>query len=271
METTSSKAEVLKPVILPLAVSLAGFIYAWILSKESIPNAYSARANSPETDSQQGIAREESFHSLASMEDEEPIPIDNRVLPRSSVIYDSLCFEQEIACFHSSTIERIGVTFAVWPFLWLEGGRTNAYGYHKLVVAGDGLRWFLWFHPLRQRKGGWRISLSNMSKLWANFENKLLEKINWNSENKLLEKKVKKLVRKSEAQSRRIYEQTLIITAKEAEMIRTGVTNRLKMKSERSVLDELLDENKWIMNFWWSLKQHRSHLRLRKATDQRKK
>lgn len=258
MESTSSKAEVLKAVILkagvPLAVSFAGFIYAWILSKKNLSKAYSlseTMANSPENDSQQGITRGESFHSLASMEDEEPTTIDTRVLPGSSILHDNPCYEQEITGLRT-TIEGLQLRE---PALRLQFDHfCDLKEQESLLMETRNL-----LSLATARVDFYDREVSSMgaeNKRLENFVVQYLDIIEQlehrKSMNILLQRKVKKLVRKSEAQSRLIKEQTLVIKAQEAEISRThdalqtriNVINKLEdeIRGIQSVSDKLQDE-----------------------------
>ncbi|XP_028777119.1 protein CHUP1, chloroplastic-like isoform X1 [Neltuma alba] len=258
MESTSSKTDVLKPVILkagvPLAVSFAGFIYAWILSKKSLSKAFSSsgtRVNSSETDSQQGITREESYHSLASMEEEVPTPKDTRVLTGTSVLHDYPCFEQEINGLRSRVEdlqlrelvlrlhfnhfcdlkEKESLLMEIRNLLSLESARVDFYDKEISSMEAENKR------------------LETFVVQYLDIIEQLEQ---WKSENRLLRRKVKKLVRKSEAQSRLGHEQTLIIKAQEKEIIRIRDALRTKInvinKSEdeinemQRILYELQDE-----------------------------
>ncbi|XP_054811359.1 protein CHUP1, chloroplastic [Prosopis cineraria] len=245
MESTSSKIKVLKPVILkagvPLAVSFAGFIYAWILSKKSPSKVFSSpetRVNSSENDSQQGIIREESFHSLASMEDEVPTPEDTRVLPGSSVLHDNPCFEQEINGLRSriedlqlrelvlrlqfdhfcDLKEQESLLMEIKNLLSLESARVDFYDREISSMEAENKR---------------------LEAFVAQYLDIIEQLERWKSENRLLRRKVKKLLRKSEAQSRLIHEQTMIIKAKETERIRIGDALRTKINVINKSVDEI--------------------------------
>ncbi|KAK4281583.1 hypothetical protein QN277_013056 [Acacia crassicarpa] len=238
MESSSCKAEVLKPVILkagvPLAVSFAGFIYAWILSKKSLSKAFS----SSETDSPQGITRGESYHSLASMEDEVPTPKDTRVLPGTSVLHDNPCFEQEINGLRSRVedlqLRELVLRLQFDHFCDLKEQESLLVETRNLLSL-ESARVDFYDREIS--------SMEAVNKRLETFAVQYLDIIEqleqWKSENRLLRRKVKKLARKSEAQSRLIHEQTLIIKAQETEIIRTRDALRTKINVINKSEDEI--------------------------------
>lgn len=99
MESSILKAENLKPIILkagvPVALSLAGVIYAWIMAKKKLSKTLPLSENEANS---HGTNNEESSHkSLPSMTDEEPhTPLASDILFRRSIIRDKPSFEQEM-------------------------------------------------------------------------------------------------------------------------------------------------------------------------------
>ncbi|KAE9619633.1 hypothetical protein Lalb_Chr02g0155311 [Lupinus albus] len=96
MESTTLKSETLKPIILqagvPLAISFAGFIYAWMVSKKTSPLLQNNESNSHETNSHQGTTHEEVSHMtlLPSIINEEPVTtFANSVFSKRALIYDN--------------------------------------------------------------------------------------------------------------------------------------------------------------------------------------
>ncbi|CAL0299358.1 unnamed protein product [Lupinus luteus] len=111
METTTLKAENLKPIILkagvPLAISFAGFIYAWIIAKKTSP-LLENESNSHETNCHQEATHEEVSHMtpLPSIANEEPVTIlANSVFSRKTLIYDNSNLEQYITSLRNKINE----------------------------------------------------------------------------------------------------------------------------------------------------------------------
>ncbi|XVE96544.1 hypothetical protein REPUB_Repub02eG0231700 [Reevesia pubescens] len=248
MESSSSKAEVIRPVLLkagiPLALSVAGFIYARIIAKRSInPEASSIETPvSPlETDSHDEFGGEVSLNSTSStcVEDEEKIVTSTHLmnLIRSSEIQDRTAYEEEIL-----------------------GLRTRVEELQKREWELE--RQFLRFCDLKEQESV-LVELKNMLLLgtfYAEFldkeissieaENKRVQNIvmeylrvveqleHWKSQNGLLQRKVKRLLRKTKSKDKIIKEKDLKIEAKDKEIKRNG-----EVLQERSnVIKKLEDE-----------------------------
>lgn len=255
MEGTTSKAEVLKPVILkagvPLAVSLAGFIYAWIMAKKSISKASSSSSpnepNSHETNTQ-GTKREESFHSLDSMEDEE--------IAECSKIHDTPCLEQEISGlrsrFEGMKIRELALSLQFDQYCILKEQESMLGDINNMLSLETARVEFL------DREIS---SIETENRRLENFVVQYLRVIEqleyWKSKNRVLQRKFQKLLRKSKAQSRMAKEQALKIKAEEAEILRshdalqTSIEAIDKLEDEikelQRVLDQLQDEKKELL------------------------
>lgn len=259
MENTTLKVENLKPVILkagvPLAVSLAGLIYAWIMSKKS----FSSKVSSFSEIEAYGDTPEESFHSnLSSYEDEEEpaTPTDNSVLSRSLVIHhnnnnNNPCLEKEITVLRSQIEglqmrelalnlqfhhycemkEQESLLVEIKNMLSLETARVEFLDREISLIETETMR------------------LENFTVQYL----RILEQLVYmKSENRVLQKKVQKLLRKSKAQSLLIKEQTLKIKEGEEEIQRShdalqkrdSVINELEgeIKKLQRVLDQFQDE-----------------------------
>ena len=225
----------------PLAVTLAGFIYAWIMAKKSLSKASSLstnEANSTENKPHQGTKGEESCQSLASIEDEgHTTPMDDSFLSGSSIIHDSPCLEQEITGLRSQ----------------IEGMQMRELALHLK---------FDQYRDLKEQEcvlGETKNTLS-METACVEFldreissmetENRRLENFvvqylrvveqveDWKSGNRVLQRKLQKLLRKSKAQSRLAKEQALKIKAEEAEILRCHDA----LQTRINVIDKLEDE-----------------------------
>lgn len=254
MESTASKPEVLKPVILkagvPLAVSVAGFIYAWIMAKKSLSKVSSLppnEANSPEiTNSNHDLKHEEeeSCHSLASMELDEghsythTTPIDESVLSgSSSVIHDTPCLEQEITDLRNRIegmqMRELALRLQFDQYCDLKE-QESLLGEIKNVLSLETTRVdFLDREVSSMEKENKRLEDFVVQYL------SVVEQIeHWKSENRMLRRKLQKLMRKSKAQTRLVKEQALKIKAEEAEILR----NRDALETKVNDVDELKDE-----------------------------
>ncbi|KAI4300389.1 hypothetical protein L6164_033774 [Bauhinia variegata] len=256
MESTSSKAEVLRPVILkagvPLAVSVVGFIYAWIMARKTLSKASSSSEtppNSPEINSQEGLQCEESFHILSSMADiEEPNPMDSSmVLAGSSTTHVNPCFEQELANLRSRIenlrMKELALSLQFDRYCDLKDQESLLLEMRNVLSLENA-----------------RVEFLDREISTMEAENKRLEKFmvqylraieqieHWKSETGLLQRKLKKLVRKSKAKSRLIKEQTLKIEAEQAEILRThdALQTRTivitKLEDEIRELQRVLDQ-----------------------------
>ncbi|GMI71174.1 hypothetical protein HRI_000786700 [Hibiscus trionum] len=253
MESSSSKAEVIKAVLLkagiPLALSVAGFIYARLIAKRRI----NLEASSMEVDSQE-FRGEDRLDSTSSTTGDEGETIctsaDFMSMTKSSEIRNRIAYEEEIA-----------------------GLRTRVEQLQKREWELE--RKFLRFCDLKEQESV-LMELKNMllETLYAEFmgrevssmeaENKRIENIvmehlrvvgqveHWKSKNGLLERKVKKLLRKTKAQDKLLREKDSKIVAKDAEIRRNGEelqrrSNGIKkledeVKELKSLTDQLRDQ-----------------------------
>lgn len=247
MENTTLKAENLKPIILkagvPLAVSFAGLIYAWIMAKKSLSKVSSFTENKvdkPENNSLQGSKYEESFenenHTSIEDEEESATPLDSSVLNslRNQIegmqireLALTLQFEK-----YCEKKEQESLVMEMKNMLSLETAHVEFLDREISFIENEAMR------------------LENFVVQYL----KITEKIEyWKSENEMLQKKVKKLVRKSKAQSHLIKEQNLKIKEGEAEILRNhdalqikdSVINKLEedIRELERVLEQLHDEN----------------------------
>lgn len=236
MENTASKHELIKPVILkagiPLALSLAGVIYAWISTKKRLSSNLSANdANSPETNSHQEHKHEESCHShsLASIEDE----------GCSTVSMDASipCLEQEIAVLRSQIegmkIRELALRFQFDQYCDMKE-QQSLLGEMKNMMSLETARVDLLDREIS--------SMETENKRLENFAIQYLRVVEqieyWKSENRMLRKKLQKLMRKSKALTRLTKEQTLKIKEEEAEISR----NRDALGTKMNSIDKLEDE-----------------------------
>ncbi|KAK7284946.1 hypothetical protein RJT34_19700 [Clitoria ternatea] len=260
MENTASKSEILKPMILkagvPLAVSFAGLIYAWIMAKKSLSKTSSLSANYPQTNSLHEPQHEESSHSLSFMEDEEghsnsTTPFDGSVVAESSVIHDTPCLEEEINGLRSKIegmqMKELALRLQFDHYCDLKEQETLL-GEVKNMLSLETTRVdFLDREISTMETENRRLESFVVQYL------RVVEQIEcWKSENRMLRSKFQKLLRKSKAQARLAKEQALKIELEEAEILRirdaletkSNVIGELegKMKDLQRVLDQLQDE-----------------------------
>lgn len=264
MESSTLKVENLKPVILkagvPLAVSLAGLIYAWIMSKKSFSSKVSSFSEiEPYSDTP-----EESFHNnLSSLEDEEEEPATptysiSSVLSRSLVIHDNNnnnpCLEKEITILRSQIEglqmrelalnlqfhhycemkEQESMLVEIKNMLSLETARVEFLDREISLIETETMR---------------------MENFTVQYLRILEQLVYMRSENKVLQKKVQKLLRKSKAQSLLIKEQTLKI--KEGEEVQRSHD---ALQKRDSVINELKGEIKELQRVLVQFQEEKNEL-----------
>ena len=266
MESSSSKPEVIKPVFLkvgiPLALSLAGFIYARIITKRRInPEASSGETPvSPlQTDFQEEFRGEGSRNSTSSTcgEDEEQIVTSTHImnLIRSSEVEERTAYEEEIL-----------------------GLRTRIEELQKREWELE--RQFLRFCDLKEQESV-LMEIRNMLLLetfYVEFldreissmgaENKRVKNIvmeylrvveqleHWKSQNGLLQRKVKRLLRKTKGQAKIIREKDLKIEAKDSEIKRNGEV----LHGRSNVIKKLEDEVRELKSVTDQLQEQKDEL-----------
>ncbi|XP_021289659.1 protein CHUP1, chloroplastic [Herrania umbratica] len=249
MESSSSKAEVIKPVLLkagiPLALSVAGFIYARIIAKRRIhpeASSFETQVSPVETDSQEEFRGEGSLNSTSSTsrEDEEKLVASTHFtnLIRSAEIQEITAYEEEIL-----------------------GLRMRVEELQKREWELE--RQFLRFCDLKEQESV-LMELKNMLLLetfYVEFldreissmeaENKRVKNIvteylrvveqlgHWKTQNGLLQRKAKRLLRKTKGQAKIIREKDLKIEAKDAEVKRNGEIQEGRSNDIKKLEDEV--------------------------------
>ncbi|KAK7378721.1 hypothetical protein VNO80_04168 [Phaseolus coccineus] len=266
MESSTSKHEVLKPVILkagvPLAVSFAGLVYACFVAKKSLSKTSSLspnEASSHETNSHHDPSYEESCHShsLSCMEDEgNRTTMDESVFAESSLIPDIPCLEEEINGLRSR-IEGMQMKELA---LRLQFDRYCGLKEQEAVVGE--IRNMLSLETARVDFLDREISsMETQNRRLESFVAQYLRVVEqierWKSENRMLRRKFQKLIRKSKAQTRVAKEQALKIKMEEEEILRSrdaletkvDVISKLedKMEELQRALDQLQDEKNELM------------------------
>ncbi|CAJ1889878.1 unnamed protein product [Sphenostylis stenocarpa] len=261
MENTTSKHEILKPVIIkagvPLAVSFAGLVYAWFVAKKSLSKISSSspkESSSDETNSHHELSYEESCHShsLSSMEDDgNSTTMDDSVVAESSVIHDTPCLEEEINGLRSRIegmqMKELGFRLQFERYCGLKEQET---------VVGE-IKNMLFLETARVDFLDREISsMETQRRRLEGFAAQYLRVVEqterWKSENRILRRKFQKLMRKSKAQTRVCKEQALknkldeeeILRSRDALETKVDVIGKLEAKMEelQRALDQLQDE-----------------------------
>jgi len=237
----------------PLAVSFAGLVYAWLLAKKSLSKTSSLSPN--EESSHETNSYEESCHSdsLSCMEDEgNRTTMDESVFAESSLIHDTpSCLEEEINGLRSR-IEGMQMKELA---LRLQFDRYCGLKEQEAVVGE--IRSMLSLETARVDFLDREISsMETQNRRLESFVAQYLRVVEqierWKSENRMLRRKFQKLMRKSKAQTRVAKEQALKIKMEEEEILRSrdaletkvDVIGKLedKMEELQRALDQLEDE-----------------------------
>ncbi|XVF55598.1 hypothetical protein PTKIN_Ptkin06aG0048800 [Pterospermum kingtungense] len=269
MESSSSKAEVIiRPAFLkagiPLALSVAGFIYARIIVKRRVnvnheASSVESQVTPLETDSPEEFIGEGCRNSMSSTcgEDEEKVVTSTDIMNmiRSSEIQDRNAYEEEIL-----------------------GLRTQVEELQKREWELE--RRFLRFCDLKEQESV-LMELRNMLLLetvYVEFldreissmeaENKRVNSIvmeymkvmeqleHWKSQNGLLQRKVKRVLRKNKGQAKIIREKGLKIVAKDEEIKRNGEV----LEEKSNVIKKLEDEVRELKSLTNQLQEQKNEL-----------
>ncbi|TKY62062.1 CHUP1 [Spatholobus suberectus] len=247
MENTSSKPEVIKPMILkagvPLAVSFVGFIYAWFMAKKSLSKTSSLspnEASSHETNSHHEPKYEESCHShsLSCMEDEgHSTTVDDSVVAESSVIHDPPCSEGEINGLRSRIegmqMKELALRLQFDRYCDLKEQETVV-GEIKNMLSLETAR----VDFLDREISSMEIQNRRLESFVEQYLRVVEQIERWKSENRMLRRKFQKLMKKSKAQTRLAKEQAVKIKLEEAEILRS----RDALETKIDVIGKLEDK-----------------------------
>ncbi|KAL5545981.1 hypothetical protein UlMin_005668 [Ulmus minor] len=218
MESSNSRAEIMKPVLIkvgiPLALSVAAFVCARIVARRSVPQESISEnhVDSLETNSQHGS--ENSFCSLdsscmPSMEHEERLiedrkpELENELLGMRSRIEELQKRELDLEMSfirYQDLKEQESVLLQLRNMLLLERAQTEFLDREISYMEEESKR---------------------LEKLVVEYLRVLEQLQYWKSESGLLQRKVKKLLRRMKVQSSIIREKDLKIEAREEEILRT--------------------------------------------------
>ncbi|KAG4996281.1 hypothetical protein AAZX31_10G060000 [Glycine max] len=265
MGLTALKAENLKPVILlkagvPLAVSLAGLIYAWIVAKKNLSTKVFSSPEkecvSPKITCHQGTKHEESFlHNLSSIKYEESSfsPMNSSVLSGSLVIHDhnNCCLEQEITSLRSQIeglqMRELALRLQFELYCEMKEQESLLLDVKNMLSLENDRAEFL-----SKEISSIETETKRLESFVVQYMSVVEEHQYWKSQNRVLQKRVQRLLRDSKAKSRLIKCQALKIKEKEEEILRNHdalqtrvcVINKLEgeiMELQR-ILEQLEDE-----------------------------
>ena len=244
MEKTS-KSGVMKPALLkigiPLAISVAGFVCARIMSRKTVLRDCSlqTQVSSPPTNYCDGFKDEDSFHSFSStMEDEEPMVMDTSLtnMEEDLEIGVKLKFEEVLGLRSQiDDLERRGLELEKKFMSYCELKEQES----LLVELKNKLLLEMAHVEFLDREiSSAKAENERLQNLVVQYQGVLQQLENWKSENKLLLRKVKRLLRRTKEKSRVIREQNMMIEAREAEILR----NCDVLETSSNVIRKLEDE-----------------------------
>ncbi|GKV10192.1 hypothetical protein SLEP1_g21597 [Rubroshorea leprosula] len=251
MEDSTSRAEAIRPMFLkagiPLAVSAAGFIISKILSNrrgnhEATP-IEETPVSSLQTNSQE-FRGGESFLSLDSAsstceEDQEQIEKHSHFMQMSGSyeIVNKNDYEEEI----------LGLRIRIEELQKRELELETQFLHYCDVKEQESILMELknmlllktaYLEFMHREASSMEDEMKRLENLMAEYYRVLQQLEHWKSENRLLQRKVKKLSRKTKAQSQIIWEKDLKIKAGEAEIWR----NYDALEERSNVIEKLKDE-----------------------------
>lgn len=239
MDASSSKGEVIKPVLLkagiPLALSVAAFIYARIMAKKCAPSQSSAlqnRVSSIKTDSFEEVGEEEEGEEIITS-----MHLTNNLVGVSGY-HDKTDYTLEILSLRKQVEE---LEKREWEI------KRHLVHYHDLKEQESVLMEIKYM--LLLEKG--RVDLLDREISSMEAENKRVENLvveylrileqlqYWKSESGLLRRKVKKLLKKTKEQSCIIKGKNLRIESTKEEILRSRNTLEQKCNVIRKLQDEM--------------------------------
>lgn len=228
MESSTSKAEIMKPMILkagiPLALSVAGFVCARLIARRSVNPRDPLFENRPEVDSQ--FRDEQSLHSFGSstsvpsIESEKPMDHTNFTISMESFeLGDEPNVKEELLRLRTRIEE---LQKREWELETQFLRFCDLKEKESMLIQ---LRSMLLFEMsqvelLDRDISSVEAEKNRLETLVAEYLRILEQMEVWKSKNGFLHRKVKKLLRKIRVQSRLIREQGSKIEAREAEILR---------------------------------------------------
>ena len=262
---TTSKAEVMKPALLkigiPLAISVAGFVCARIMSRKTVLRDCSlqTQVSSPPTNYCDGFKDEDSFHSFSStMEDEEPMVNDTS--PANMVDDLEIGVKpkfEEILGFRSQVedLER-----RAWELEKQFVSYCDLKEQESLLMELKNMVLLEIAHAefLDREISSTEAENERLRNLVVQYVGVLEQLEHWKSKNGSLQRKVKRLLRRTKQQSRFIREQNVKIEDTEAEILRncdeleTRSNFIRKLEEEvrelHKIMDQMQEEKNELLN-----------------------
>lgn len=246
MESSTSRAEIMKPMILkagiPLALSVAGFVCARLIARRSVNPRDPLFENRPEVDSQ--LRDEQSLHSFGSstsvpsIECEKPMDHTNFTNSMESFeIGDESNVKEELLRLRTRIEE---LQKREWELETQFLRFCDLKEKESMLIQ---LRNMLLLEMSQVELLDWEISSVEAEKnrletLVVEYLRILEQMEVWKSKNGFLHRKVKKLLRKIRVQSRHIREQGSKIEAREAEILRAHDA----LETRTDIIKELEEE-----------------------------
>lgn len=249
MESSTSKVEIMKPVILkagiPLALSVAGFVCARIVARRIVAkdSLLETQMSTSEIDSQLGD-EEESFHSfcsssLPSMEYEKPMIMDINFMNSMERLENRYepNLEEEIFGLRSR-LEGLQKRERELEMRFIRFCDSKEQESLLMQLKNMLLLEMSYVELLDREISSMEAEKKRLETLVVEYLRVLEQLEFWKSENVFLHRKVKKLLRKVRAQSSLIREQDLKIEAKEKQVL--GTQDELEKSS--NIIKKLEDE-----------------------------
>ncbi|ESW17271.1 hypothetical protein PHAVU_007G225500 [Phaseolus vulgaris] len=258
------KAENLKPVILkagvPLAASLAGFIYAWIVAKKNLSSkVFSSPENgcdSPKITCHHGT-KHGSFDNFSYVEDgESSSPKNSSILSRSLVIHDNTsCLEHEITGLRSQIeglqMRELALRLQFELYCEMKAQESLLVEVKNMVSLENDRAEFL-----SKEISTVETETMRLESFVDQYMSVIEQLQYWRSQNRVLQGRVQRLLRESKAKSRlikgqawKIKEKEELLRNHEAFQTRVCVINKLEgeIRELRRILDQLEEEKKEVV------------------------
>ncbi|XWS43495.1 hypothetical protein CRYUN_Cryun16bG0109000 [Craigia yunnanensis] len=266
MESSSSKAQVIKPVLLkagiPLVLSLAGFIYVRIIAKRRINSAASSVETpvSPlQTDSQEEFRGEGSRNSTSSTcgEDEEKIVTSTHImnLIRSSEVQERTAYEEEILGLRTR-IEELQKREWELESQFLRFCDLKEHESVLMELKNMLLLETFYVELLDREISSMEVENKRVKNIVMEYLGVVEQLEHCKSQNGLLQRKVKRLLRKTKGQAKIIREKDLKIEAKDAEIKRDGEV----LEGRFDVIKKLEDEVRQLKSLTDQLQEQKDEL-----------
>ncbi|KAH7512067.1 hypothetical protein FEM48_Zijuj12G0051100 [Ziziphus jujuba var. spinosa] len=249
MESSTSKVEIMKPMILkagiPLALSVAGFVCAKIIARRSVAkeSLLETQMSNSKIDSELGD-EEESFHSfcstsLPSMEYEKPMITDTNFMnsiERLENRYEPNLKEEIFGL--RQRLEDLQMKECELEMKFIRFCDLKEQESLLMQLKNTLLLEMSHVELLDREISSMEAEKKRLETLVVEYLRVLEQLEFWKSKNGFLHRKVKKLLRKVRAQSSLIKEQDLQIGAKERQLFRT----QDELETSRNIIKKLKDE-----------------------------